>query len=194
LAVLISARSESDASRQYIAPLQRAVSAFAENAFLLRTAQHPILRAHGLRLTGRRVAPLRDAAGRARLALRAELYFRPVLTAEAPQRWTVETAAYIIQLDDGSSGERPILSYHWHPHIPGIGFQHVHLLAATPELGRLHISTPPCTLLHVLTFAVRDFDVRPIRADWRGALEQADGVLQASMEWASGAALYPPNE
>ena len=56
--------------------------------------------------------------------------------------------------------------------------------SAPSALSRLHVVVPHCTLRHVLTFAMRDFGVRPIRDRWRPVLDDAHDVLEASMEWA----------
>jgi hypothetical protein len=186
-----SARSEREAFHDFATPLQRAAGAFAENVLFLRTGEYRRIQAHGLTLTGRRTVQLRGATEDTRLSLRADLYYRVVSASAAPRRWTVRTVAYIFQLEHAADRGGAILAYHWHPHVEGIGFPHIHLLAAGPEQGRLHIAAPHCTLLHVFTSAMRDFGVRPIRADWRQRLQEADSVLKASMEWAVGAWFDP---
>ncbi|MGH2353041.1 MAG: hypothetical protein ACRDI2_02230 [Chloroflexota bacterium] len=100
---------------------------------------------------------------------------------DAARRWTAQTAAYIYRLD-AVAPEQPIVAYHWHPHVESIPFPHVHALAGPPAVQRLHIATPPCTLKDVLTCAMRDFDVRPLRSDWSRDLVEAEAALLASME------------
>lgn len=176
----LHARSETEAVRRYVDVLQRAISGFGENAFFVRAGFSVAARAHTLVLAGNAAMPLQSAGGERRLALIPELNFRTAQLADPPRRWTVHTVGYTYRLDAIGAGGR-LLGYHWHPHVPGTAFPHVHLLAAPAELRRLHIVVPHCTLKHVLEFAMRDFAVRPVRGDWRAALDQADDVLRASM-------------
>ena len=74
-----------------------------------------------------------------------------------------------------------MVAYHWHPYVQGSEFPHVHALAAAPEIQRLHIAVPCCTLKHVLTLAMRDLGVQPVRGDWQQAVAEADATLQATM-------------
>lgn len=175
-----NARSESEAVRQYVESLQRAISAFRGNVFLVRGAFNIAADAHTLALAGDTSMPLLDAAGERRLAFRPEFYFRTVEVAAAPRLWTVRTAACVYRLDEIDGG-RQLVGYHWHPHVVGIPYPHVHLLAAHADLRRLHIAVGHCTLAHVLTFAMRDFGIQPVRDDWPAALDEADDALRQSM-------------
>ena len=140
--------------------------------------------ADGLRLTGRTAMELRDGGHQPRLVLAAALFYRVVRLETIRARWTVRALGYAYELAGVAGHGRPIASYHWHPHVPGVPFPHVHLPAAPSALSRLHVVVPHCTLRHVLTFAMRDFGVRPIRDRWRPVLDDAHDVLEASMEWA----------
>ena len=71
--------------------------------------------------------------------------------------------------------------FHRHPNLEEIAFQHDHFLAAPAELQRLHVAVPHCTIKHVLTFAMRDFGIEPVRDDWEEAVDEADVVLRESM-------------
>jgi hypothetical protein len=180
LAEILEARSESEAVRQYTEALQLAVAAFGANVFLIRGAFDVAANAHTLRLTAGASMALLNSAGKHRLAFRPEFYFRTAQFAGAPRRWTVQTVAYVYRLDDASA-RRQLVGYHWHPDVQGIPFPHVHVLAASAELRRLHIAVGHCTPAHVLTFAMRDFGVQPMRNDWRAALDQADSALRQSI-------------
>jgi hypothetical protein len=180
LAAIFEARSESEAVRQYVDSLQRAISAFGENVFFVRGGFHAAVSAHTLSLTGDASIALVDQAGDRRLRLRPQIFFRTAQMASVPARWTVRTVGYGYRLDDRSAG-RQLIGYHWHPHVQGATFPHVHLLAAPAELSRLHIAVPHCTLKHVLEFAMRDFAIQPVRNDWQVSLDEADAVLRESM-------------
>jgi hypothetical protein len=180
----VAARSEAEALRQFIAPLQRAITAFAEHTFIQRTGFDARASADSLQLTGRTAMELPDAERGARLMLAATVSYRIVRLSGVRPRWTVRTPGYVYELADAEGPGQPIASYHWHPHVPGVPFPHVHLPAAQSPLSRLHLVVPHCTLRHVFAFAMRDYEVRPIRDDWKRAVDEAHVVLDASMEWA----------
>lgn len=180
----IASRSESEAFRKYAVPLQRVIAAFPENTFLQRTGFNVRAGADSLQLAGRTAMQLRDAEHQPRLLLAADLLYRAVRLEGVATRWAVRTLGYAYELTEASGPGRPMVSYHWHPHVPGVPFPHVHLPSAPSEQSRLHVVVPHCTLRHVLTFAVRDLGVHPIRDQWRRVLDEAHAVLEASMEWA----------
>jgi hypothetical protein len=105
---------------------------------------------------------------------------------------TVHTVAYVYRLTATDDPARHLVAYHWHPHIEGIGYPHIHLPSAAPDLRRLHVAVPHCTPKHVLSLAMRDFGVRPVRDDWLRVLNEADTVMRASMEWAQERSFLPP--
>lgn len=180
MAAIPDARSESEAVHLYIAVLQRAIAAFAENVFFIRGGYIPVAAAHRLLLAGDAAMTLRDPAGERRLALVPEFFFRAVRRGDPTRRWAVQTVGYAHRLGDLSAG-RQLVGYHWHPHVEGIPYPHVHLLAAPAELRRLHIAVGHCTVAHALTFAMRDFGVQPVRDDWPAALDVSDAVLRQSI-------------
>lgn len=189
----IVARSEHAAFREYMTSLQRAITAFAANAFLLRVAPEPGSTTEQLRFPGRGFVVLRASDGASRVTLSARIYVRTVEVAPAPKRWTVLTTGYLYRLDMANEAQS-LVAYHWHPHVKGINFPHVHVTAADrPEQQRLHIATPHCTLLHILSFAMRDCGVRPIQVDWRQALVDSDGTMQASLDWARHVSFVMPD-
>ena len=141
------------------------------------------------------MVPLRDDSGQLRLELLIQLFYQIVPLAHAPRQWTARTVAYIYHLNHPIEPHHSVAGYHWHPLITGITFPHVHVAAADPpDPWRLHVATPHCTLQHVLALAMRDFGVRPIRDDWRRALEEIDSVLQASMARAGRESFFSSTE
>jgi hypothetical protein len=165
-------------------PLQRAIAAFAEHTFIQRTGFDVRAGAESLQIAGRTGMQLRDAAQQPRLLFAADVSYRIVRLEGTPARWTVRTVAYFLTVSDAAGSGSPIAAYHWHPHVAGVPFPHVHLPAAQSPLSRLHPVVPHCTLRHILAFAMRDYEVRPIRDDWKRVVDEAHGVLDASMEWA----------
>ncbi len=189
----IDARTERGALGDYVDALCRVIAAFAENVVLYRSGPETASSVYALGVAGREAVTLTDSQGDACLSFLLELRFRAATAANRSRRWTVHTAGYVYELRQVGHPIRPIVSYHWHPHIQGIGFPHIHLLAADPEVRRLHVATPHCTLLHPLAVAMRDFGVRSIRGDWRRVLEEANSILEASLEWAAQAP-FPSSE
>ncbi|MGH2352542.1 MAG: hypothetical protein ACRDJN_13110, partial [Chloroflexota bacterium] len=160
--------------------------AFAENVFLIRSRFDPGIAAYALDLAGRDVVELRDAGGEPCLALSIQLFCRIVRLPGTPRRWTTHTTKYLYRLEDPADPRRRIVACHWHPDVEGITFPHIHPLVASPEAQRLHYTIPHATLKDVLTFAMRDYGVRPIRTDWQAAHRAADETPQASLRSTAG--------
>jgi hypothetical protein len=179
------ARSPSQAFGAYAQPLRRSIACFSERVQLRRGGVDHRVGADMLLPDSGDSIPLRDIHGTARIALSVRLHHRTVQVTVSPRRWEVRTAAYVYQFDDPDDPRREIAGFHWHPHVEGLPYPHVHALDAPASTQRLHLPTGFITLKDVLLFAVRDFDVRPIRADWQAALEAADASLRASLRWAA---------
>jgi hypothetical protein len=179
------ARSASQAFEAYVRPLRRSVACFSEHVQLRRGGIDPRVGAATLLPGSGASIPFRDTQGRTRVALSLRLHHRTVQVTVSPRRWEVRTVAYGYQFDDPDDPRREIAGYHWHPHVQGIAYPHVHALDAPAATRRLHLPTGFVTLRDLLTFAMRDFDVRPVRADWQAALEAADAALRASLQWAA---------
>jgi hypothetical protein len=177
----VAARTASAAFRTFSEPLQRVVSCFTQNRFLLRSGYDPSVDAEGLGIAGGGPILLENQYGETQLGLSIKLHYRIERPASTPGRWGVRTVAYVYRLEDAHHPQRQIAGFHWHPHIAGIPFPHVHAMDAPPATQRLHLPTGYVTLTDVLTFAMRDFAARPIRDDWEDALDKADQVLRESI-------------
>lgn len=184
MAPLVLGRSEEEALRDYQGAIQDALSAFAGNVYLARLGVQPGSKARLLTLADD-VIELRDASSRVHLALSMELHYRsiqlPLAEGQGRRRWTIETAAYIYRLEMPGAPAQEIVGYHWHPHVAGIAFPHVHPLIAGGAGRRLHIAISHVTLKEVLTFAMRDYEVVPISAFWEAALDRSDRVLRSTV-------------
>ncbi|MGH2354098.1 MAG: hypothetical protein ACRDI2_25540 [Chloroflexota bacterium] len=181
------ARTAPEALRQYEEPIQQALAGFARNTHLIH-AGSGVAPDTRLLTPADEVIELRDAHSTPRLALAVELHYRAA-PLPAPQggsqRFTVQTVQYIYRLDDAAVPHQPIVGYHWHPHVEGVPFPHVHPYLAGSGGGRLHIVVAHATLYEVFATAVREFYVQPIKTDWTRCLREADTVLRASLEWAA---------
>lgn len=189
----MAARSASQAFEAYIYPLQWAVASFAENMQFRRGGTDPAVGAEVLlTATGDPIA-LCDAYGTECLALSLRLHFRIEHVSSSPRRWETRTVAYSYGLKDPADVRREIAGYHWHPHVPGIAYPHLHAYTAPPPTDRLHFPTGYITLKDVLGFAMRDFDVHPLqgKGGWREALDTLDTVFRASLAWAPQSQVLP---
>lgn len=113
--------------------------------------------------------------------LRVKERFRVAPVPDSPprSRWRVtlvETSYIVFDLTDN----REILAFHWHPHVLGKAFHHVHLeagLRAAPAFIGLHVPTGGVQLEDVLTFLIDELGVQPRRADWRIVLAETHPTL-----------------
>jgi hypothetical protein len=188
----VAVRTAHAARQTYIGLLQRALSAFAANAILVRSGHDSALGAEGLTLANGDPMPLRTGRGEAHLALAIRLHYRTVEAPGTLRQWIVQPASYSHKLEDAANPRHEILRYDWHPQIPGVAFSHVHVPEAMGTItGRTHIPTGFVTLQDVVAFAIRDLGVVPLaaRADWRIRLQHAGEALEASLTWTHPRAL-----
>lgn len=183
----VDARSEAEAIRQFLVPVEAAIAAFAENVIFLYSPPDPITRIRSLTVVSGNAVLLQDAGGDLRVALGIELAFRVVPSPHQLRRWTVETTKYIYRLEEPTVPVREIVAYHWHPEVPGISFPHIHMRAAKGHDAHLHVATPHVTLREVFLTVMREYQVMPMAAHrhdhWNLTLT-ADETLQASVRWA----------
>ena len=121
-------------------------------------------------------------AGPGHLSLRLVHHYR---IGEDPAElglWKVNTAAYYYVLDDRDGQQ--IISYHWHPESSSpIRLPHLHVGPAAgcarEELATAHCPTGLISIQEFLQFAVVDFRVEPLRADWRDVFAEAGRNFQS---------------
>jgi len=110
-----------------------------------------------------------------------------ILQLEGDQPYRVRTAYYAYGLEDLEGDE--IFAYHWHPYgISPVGYPHLHLKHGArigrPELIRGHLPTGRVSLEDVLTLVIEQFDVKPLRSDWREVLEESADMFRKNRTWA----------
>ncbi len=98
----------------------------------------------------------------------------------------MKTVAYHYTLGETESHE--ILSYQWHPNVPGsVSFPHLHLqygaLLGRPEFERAHLPTGRVTLEDFVRLLIADFGVSPARDDWKQALEESRREFESDRSW-----------
>jgi len=182
---LIAARSEAGAIRQYLESFQEAIAAFAENVIFAQSRPHPKTRVRSLTMVSDDVVWLQDADGELRLALGIELSFRTVQIPGPPARWMVETTKYIYHLEGPADPANALVSYHWHPDVPGITYPHIHMLEAGSPARRMHVSIPHATVANAITTAMRDYNITALpahRDTWEELLAAAGETLRGSLQ------------
>lgn len=86
--------------------------------------------------------------------------------------WSANRSGYRYELH-GDTGQE-ILAFHLHPDGTGFGEPHLHISSGAgnlrPEFHRAHLPTGEIALEAFLAFVIRDFGVRPLRADYAAVL------------------------
>jgi hypothetical protein len=95
---------------------------------------------------------------------------------------------YTLTLHD--SAHRELLVYHWHPGRSFLGPDHPHLHVSAAldaqvdamsrrEIGldKLHLPTGQVTLAAFVRMLITEFNVAPIRSEWRDILDRAETAL-----------------
>ncbi len=93
--------------------------------------------------------------------------------------WSIDVIAYEYRLLDHL--ERELLVYHWHPEAAGPDFPHIRVSATLDaqvdamtrreiSLDKRHIVTGLVELREFVRMLITEFDVRPLRPDWKQRL------------------------
>jgi hypothetical protein len=98
--------------------------------------------------------------------------------------WKAVEEAYLYRLLDRNEAE--LLVYHWQPGpgYSGPDYPHLHDSAALDaqldairrhriDLDKLHLSTGRVTLQSFVRMLITEFQVRPLRPDWKRRLDEA---------------------
>lgn len=154
----------------YLNRLQLALSTVSDGVLRVRTEQgRPQTFGVG---SGIRPAFRVQAARGTHLKLRLNERFRVTSKGEGERAWQATTVGYQYQLHTDDDEE--ILAYHWHPEDSGPDHPHLHISSGAgtlrPEFHRAHLPTGELPLEDFLAFVIRDFAVRPLRADYVAVL------------------------
>ena len=148
---------------------------------------HAVTFQHGLEVT------LRRSDHRSSLLLAVTQGYRILRNSEVGEqpdfRLTITLYYYTIMSIDG----REIVSFQWHPNSGGVDSPHLHigsLMIDTNrhDLGRrfsrLHLPTSRVSIEQVIEALITQFDLTPMRADWRSVLDEGLGAFTQSRTWA----------
>lgn len=106
------------------------------------------------------------------LRLRLNERFRVSSSGADARLWNATGVGYQYQLHTDTDEE--ILAFHWHPEQGWPDHPHLHFSsgagALRPEFHRAHLPTGEIALEAFLAFVIRDFGVRPLRADYAAVL------------------------
>jgi hypothetical protein len=100
-------------------------------------------------------------------------------------RWRVVITEYHFSFLTRDSIE--VISYHWHPHVPGRPEPHLHLGQASGAVALLreaHLAAGRLSLEEVLLLAIGEFGVEPVHDGWRAALEAGRDAYREERSWA----------
>lgn len=120
------------------------------------------------------------------LTVQVSQQYRVIENPDPRESWQVRTVAYHYTL--GESEGREILSYQWHPNVPGsVSFPHLHLQHGAglgrPEFERAHLPTGRVTLEDFVRLLIDDFGTPPAREDWLGVLEESRRQFESDRSW-----------
>lgn len=141
------------------------------------TTPHPLTLMDGLPV---------ELGGGTSLTVQISQQYRVIENPDPREPWQVKTVAYHYTL--GESDGHEILSYQWHPSVPGsVSFPHLHLQYGAhlrrSEFGRAHLPTGRVTLEGFVRLLLDDFDVPPARDDWEQALEESRREFDSDRTW-----------
>jgi hypothetical protein len=117
-----------------------------------------------------------ELGGGTGLTVQVSQQYRVIENPDPREPWQVRTVAYHYTL--GESGGHEILSYQWHPNVPGsVSFSHLHLQYGAglgrSEFERAHLPTGRVTVQDFVRLLIGDFAVPPARDDWEAALQES---------------------
>ena len=122
--------------------------------------------------------------GRHRLSLRVAMRYRIIRADGASGPWKIKTAGYAYAIDDRDGHE--VLAYHWQEGTPP-PCPHLHLGAGAGVNALVqtrHLPTGRVALEAVVRLLVEEFEVPPLRRDWRTVLRRGEERFKAWRTWA----------
>lgn len=127
-----------------------------------------------------------DLAGKRRLGLASQFYYRVEKAEGESGPWKVTTEAYQHALEDEDG--REIIAYHWHPERgSAYNYPHLHIGtgigASLGEIHKRHFPTGRVSLEDVLRLVIKEFGAEPARADWEEVLEETQATYEVRRTW-----------
>lgn len=183
-------RKPADAVTGYLDPIAEVVACFTREIVLV-SGWYPAVEPHALRVgTGAPVALKTSYGLTAQLRQRYEIERDP----DTPRDWRIRTSEYAYEflVPDADAIGRRAFAYHWHPlgtEATAVRYPHVHVGKAVSStiLGKpvteLHFPSGRVSLEEVLTFAVNELHVEPLRDDFAVVLERTRRDFLAKRSW-----------
>jgi hypothetical protein len=111
--------------------------------------------------------------GASRLTLAVSEHY--AITGDSDAGWQVHRAAYFYAIGLHDTGE--LLAYHWHPRGKSpVVDPHLHVRAniqlGERWLGKVHLPTGAIELEDIVSLAVNELAVEPLREDWELLLHE----------------------
>jgi hypothetical protein len=165
----VAARTPREALEELVFPLRDAVTCITSTG-LRTTGIRPDRGPHTIDFLGKAAVRLERRGSRPPILFLVSHGY--ALDREGDGRWSARTTRWAYQVK--SFEQRELFAYHWHPtghsHVTE---PHLHISGRTDpaELGDAHFPTGPITLADVVRLLIRDFQVRPRRADWSRILD-----------------------
>ena len=166
-------RTPVEAVRNYIDPIQIAVSCVTDSVVSVDGGYYPSAMPH--LLTMNRETPVR-LGGESRLWFLLHKYYRVIESDLPSDSWMVEETGYRYAVIDTEG--KDVLEYHWHPvgESPVVA-PHLHIghgaMIGRAEIGGAHLPTGQVTISDILRMLIRDFSITPRRSDWEFVLDEA---------------------
>lgn len=175
----LNGRSQPEARRALLTPLQRAVSCITDAV----TVRGPA----GASATDSFVFEQRYVSRRGRYRLELSLLhtFNIQERLQRPDRWTATSDGCFYQLRERNG--KKIIAFHWHPGQRGQpDFPHLHMRSRVSSVvidRKNHIPTGRISLEAVVRFVIVELGVEPRRDDWARVLDEGEQRFTAASGW-----------
>ncbi len=164
------ARTPAEAVQAYRARISRVLSSLTTAHVDVGGGYAPSAAPHALIMAGNDAVALRGAS---RLTLAVSEHY--TITEDSDAGWQVHRAAYFYAIGLHDTGE--LLAYHWHPRGKSpVVDPHLHVRAniqlGERWLGKVHLPTGAIELEDIVSLAVNELAVEPLREDWELLLHE----------------------
>lgn len=114
------------------------------------------------------------------LSISILLHYKIIQHPTVAGTYKIKTSAYYYTINDANGKE--LLAYHWHPtETPDIPYPHLHI--GDPKLKKFHLPTGRVSLEQVLRLLIRDFKVKPKKANWEAILNETQDLFETYRSW-----------
>ena len=180
----MAGKTPPEAVRNFLEPLQHALSCVSQELLTVRGGYHPSGTPHALTLGNSPAILGRDR----QFALKVIQHYRIIEHEGVRGPWKVRTVAYYYTVEEAGESGREMFAYHWHPsERTAITFPHFHLYqGAGPmrdDVRKAHFPTGRVSFEDVLRLVITQFGVLPLRDDWAAILDQTQTAFEDWHTW-----------